>query len=182
MLPAMKVKTVVTALDGSDHANKALDFAADLAEKYGARLILLNVLSDKPMSADERHLAAVEYHSDVLDKFDTGALMDVRGDPRAIAGMLVQQYDDAARQVHQIIGHRLVEEARVRVRGRGVEDIETMVEEGDPATRILATAKNKDADLIVLGSRGLSDLEGLLMGSVSHKVSQMAECTCITVK
>ena len=37
-------------------------------------------------------------------------------------------------------------------------------------------------DLIVVGTRGLSDLKGLLMGSVSHKLGQLSKVTCITVK
>jgi nucleotide-binding universal stress UspA family protein len=36
--------------------------------------------------------------------------------------------------------------------------------------------------MIFLGSRGLGDIKGLLMGSVSHKVTQLAECTCVSVK
>ena len=36
--------------------------------------------------------------------------------------------------------------------------------------------------MIVMGSRGFGDLKGLLMGSVSHKVSNQSPITCITVK
>ncbi|MHC5024763.1 MAG: universal stress protein, partial [Planctomycetota bacterium] len=35
---------------------------------------------------------------------------------------------------------------------------------------------------IVMGSRGHGDLEGLLLGSVSHKVASLAKCTVVTVK
>jgi len=38
------------------------------------------------------------------------------------------------------------------------------------------------ADMIVMGSRGVSDLKGLVMGSVSHKVMQLAPCTCVSVR
>jgi nucleotide-binding universal stress UspA family protein len=38
------------------------------------------------------------------------------------------------------------------------------------------------ANLIVSGARGLSDLKGLLVGSVSHKLSHLSPVTCITVK
>nr|WP_231613761.1 universal stress protein [Halomonas sp. BC04] len=37
------------------------------------------------------------------------------------------------------------------------------------------------ADAIVMGSRGVSELKGLLVGSVSHKVMHSAPCTVITV-
>ena len=182
MQSAMQVRTIVAAFDGSDHAYKALDLAADLAEKYDAQLIVLTVLSDKPLSDEERHLAATEYHTDFLEKLDTSTLMDVRGDPRAVADLLVQQYGDAAHQMRKVVGENLMAKAHAKAMIRGVKSLETMIEEGDPATVILAAAKNANADMIVLGSRGLGTLQGLLMGSVSHKVSQMAECTCIAVK
>jgi nucleotide-binding universal stress UspA family protein len=35
---------------------------------------------------------------------------------------------------------------------------------------------------IFLGSRALGDAQGLLMGSVSHKVAHLAECTCVSLK
>ena len=47
---------------------------------------------------------------------------------------------------------------------------------------IAGLAQDRKADAIVMGSRGLSDIKGLFLGSVSHKVSHLAECTCITVK
>ncbi|MEE8536041.1 MAG: universal stress protein, partial [Kiloniellales bacterium] len=65
---------------------------------------------------------------------------------------------------------------------KGVEKIQRTLEDGDPAKAILDCAKRVEANLIVMGSRGLNDLKGLLVGSVSHKVSHLAECTCVTVR
>ena len=48
--------------------------------------------------------------------------------------------------------------------------------------RILAAAEHENADMIVMGSRGMGDLKGLFVGSVSNKVSHLAPCTCVTVK
>jgi len=182
MPSAIQAKTIVVAIDGSDHANKAFDLAADLAATNTAKLIVLHVLPDAPLSEEERHLAAVEYHTDILGTLNTDALLDVRGDPRAVAGLLVQQYGDATRRMRNVLGNSLMEKARANAKTKEVETIETMIEEGNPTARILKIAKDNSADMIVLGSRGISDLKGLMMGSVSHKVSQMAECTCITVK
>jgi len=176
------IKTILAALDGSDHAFKALDFAADLADKYGARLIALNVFDDKPMSEGEKQMAAVEYHAEILTTLTPDALMDVRGDPRVVAGTLVKQYAEAATRMRRAIADRLMSEARARAKAKGVGKIETVVEEGDPASVILDQAKVLGVDTIVMGSRGLGDLKGLLVGSVSHKVSHHAECTCIAVK
>lgn len=53
--------------------------------------------------------------------------------------------------------------------------------DGDPAERIIDYAKKRKMDMIVIGGRSLSDLSGLLMGSVLYKVSHVAPCTSVTV-
>jgi nucleotide-binding universal stress UspA family protein len=53
---------------------------------------------------------------------------------------------------------------------------------GDPAAEILATAGRIGADLIVIGSRGLGALKGVVLGSVSQKVAQAAACPVMIVK
>ena len=65
---------------------------------------------------------------------------------------------------------------------KGISKVERRVEQGDPALVIIKTADDIKADMIVLGSRGLSDFQGMLVGSVSHKVSHHAKCTCVTVR
>ena len=50
------------------------------------------------------------------------------------------------------------------------------------AREILRAAKSFDADTIVLGSRGLGDFAGLLLGSVAHKVIQLADCAVVVVR
>ncbi len=52
----------------------------------------------------------------------------------------------------------------------------------DVAKEILHAAKGFDADSIVLGSRGLGDFAGLLLGSVAHRVIQLADCPVIVVR
>ncbi|HUO45666.1 MAG TPA: universal stress protein [Acidimicrobiia bacterium] len=57
-----------------------------------------------------------------------------------------------------------------------------MVDSGDPAATIVRLAKEVGADLIVMGSRGLGSVAGLLLGSVSHKVGHAAPCAVLTVR
>ena len=47
---------------------------------------------------------------------------------------------------------------------------------------ILHSIDVNKVDLIVMGTRGLSDIKGLLLGSVSHKLIQLAPCPTLTVK
>ena len=68
-----------------------------------------------------------------------------------------------------------------RVQRYGVE-VELHAREGDPAETLIKVAEEKGADLIVVGSRGLTTTERFLLGSVSHKVSQHAPCTVMVVR
>ncbi len=79
-------------------------------------------------------------------------------------------------------GRKVIEAAADLARRVGVANVTTEVTSGDPAKRILDAAGEVQADMIVMGSRGLSDLSGMLLGSVSHKVGHLAHCTCVTVR
>jgi nucleotide-binding universal stress UspA family protein len=60
--------------------------------------------------------------------------------------------------------------------------VETRVAEGDPALWILETARDVEADMIVMGTHGRSGLTRLLMGSVAEEVLRKATCPVMTVK
>lgn len=53
---------------------------------------------------------------------------------------------------------------------------------GSPASIILEQAREVGAGMVVLGSRGLSNLGGLLLGSVAHKVIQLSSCPVLVVR
>jgi nucleotide-binding universal stress UspA family protein len=63
------------------------------------------------------------------------------------------------------------------------EDVEfrAFVKVGPPARSIIAFAEEHEADLIVVGSRGLGSVEGFLLGSVSHKVTGLADQPVLVV-
>ena len=54
------MERIMVALDGSEHSEKALDLASDIAARYRAELILLHVVSDKPLTDAERHMVELE--------------------------------------------------------------------------------------------------------------------------
>ena len=57
-----------------------------------------------------------------------------------------------------------------------------MLVRGDAATEIIDYAKERKVDLIVAGSRGLSQVRGWLLGSVSRKLVHYAPCSVLIVK
>jgi nucleotide-binding universal stress UspA family protein len=64
--------------------------------------------------------------------------------------------------------------------GAGGRDVTTIEAQGDPGDVIVEAAK--DADLAIVGSRGLNPLQRLLLGSVSSKVVHRAECDVLVVR
>lgn len=61
-------------------------------------------------------------------------------------------------------------------------EIHTELLEGDPAFAIIEVAATRKSDLIVMGSRGLGRLAGLLLGSTSQKVVAHAPCPVLIVR
>lgn len=174
-------QSILVATDNSAHARKAVDLAADLAEKYRAGLLILHVVDPRQASPDLRHMAEIE-HMIRTDPGNRGlnATLGLPGDWAARMSSLRESANDTL-AVLTALGDHLLGAARQQVADR-VGKVETRLEQGDPAQCILDIAEREGVDLIIVGSRGLSDLKGMLMGSVSHKVGQLATCTCITVK
>ena len=79
-------------------------------------------------------------------------------------------------------GKEVVGAAEATVRAAGITDFTTQLVSGDPAHAIVEKAKAHKADLIVMGRRGLGSLSGLLVGSTTTKVSQLAPCAVLTIK
>jgi nucleotide-binding universal stress UspA family protein len=60
--------------------------------------------------------------------------------------------------------------------------VETLAREGDPADAILDVAEEKDADLIVVGNKGMTGAKRFLLGSVPNKVSHHAPCSVMIIR
>jgi nucleotide-binding universal stress UspA family protein len=175
-------KTIVVATDGSDHAEKAVAVAGDLAAKYDAEIILLHVFLRRNAEAtDLRRLIDVQMLPDKLrEEFERFEGMQ---EQRRVSAMTVVSASiPFPEDVLVAVGNAIVDKAQDIAKQHGATKISRVITEGDPANVILHSAKDRNADLIVLGTRGLSDLTGLFVGSVSHKVSHLADCTCITVR
>jgi nucleotide-binding universal stress UspA family protein len=67
-------------------------------------------------------------------------------------------------------------------RKEGIDEVQTHAREGDPADAILDVAEEVDADLIVVGNKGMTGARRFLLGSVPNKVSHHAPCSVIIVR
>ena len=171
------IKNIVLAIDGSGPAKHAQDVAIDMASRYEAGLTLVHVLTHDHPSSEFSRMAKVENLLDskrpeVRSKEDTY---------KSIARFLGSVNDEKEARVIVLIGEQLLKNASKSASQAGVANVTTEIRDGDFANCILEVAKNVDADIIVMGRRGLSNLKGFVTGSVSHKVSQRAECSVLTV-
>lgn len=148
------IRSVLVAVDGSEPAERAIDLAADLAAKYDAALTLLHVQARPGRAAVPKELEAFAQ---------------------------IEHVELTEAEMFRQSGEELLRRADMHARAAGAKNVTTLFETGDPSSRISAHAKAGKFDLVAMGRRGLGDLSGLLLGSVSHKVAQLASCACLTV-
>jgi len=87
---------------------------------------------------------------------------------------------EAVREFRKSCEDRL-QELTERVRER-YPDIESSLVTGTPFIEIIATAKEEDVDLLVLGTHGRTGLAHMLVGSVAEKIVRKAPCPVLTVR
>lgn len=145
-------KNILVAFDGSDHAKKAARVAQEVAAKFDATLHLLYVVTH-------------EHAPDAVAQFAKS-----------------EHIEDADRVEAEAAAARLLDPLERAAHDAGVKAVLKSVTRGDATEELLSYARNGGIDMIVMGRRGVGRVEGLLIGSVSSKVSALADCAVLTVK
>jgi nucleotide-binding universal stress UspA family protein len=73
-------------------------------------------------------------------------------------------------------------EAAAKVARDAGVDVTVYPRQGDPADAILDVAEERDADLIVVGNKGMTGAKRFLLGSVPNKVSHHAPCSVLIIR
>ena len=154
-------RSIVVGTDGSEPADVAVRRATELASREGARLHLVTAYHD-PQIVQETTV----WTNEPKGVIDTG---------RTEGGPHPETVD--LREVAESVLKRAARDAV----SKGVE-VETHARKGHPAEVIIEVAKQEQADLIVVGSRGLTGIKRYLLGSVSSKVSEHASCSVMIVR
>ena len=124
------MERILVATDRSETAERAVRFAADMAGRYEAELLLVRVL----LSDD---------------------------------GTLAEAGRELAEHAHSLVGEK----------GRS-----SVVIADDPAEAIVAAAEREHADVVVVGSVGMSGRKEFLLHNVPNRVSHNAPCTVVIVQ
>ena len=107
---------------------------------------------------------AVLFHAKIILLHVRQKVPDILGHP--FYQQLLNHYMQTAEETTAPLHLRLEE--------KGI-DHEVLILEGDPAQAITEAARDEKCELIVMGTRGLSNLKGMALGSVSHKVLQVMD-------
>jgi len=144
-------KTILVPVDGSEASQRALEKAVELQKNLKSELIILTVY---------RHQSLLEGSLSMLKVDDPQNIID---------------------EVQLEHAKKVAETAKALAIEKGSADPHAFVKRGPPARTIVAFGEEHDAELIVLGARGTGDIERFLLGSVSHKVTGLADCAVMVV-
>ena len=137
------ISTVAVGTDGSETADEAVKQAAEIARRFGAKLVLLSAFQDsRPATTRDREIE-LQWATHSSARMTT--ILDQLKDEMVATGL----------------------------------DCETRAEEGDPAEVLVRLAAECDADLLVVGNRGM---QRRVLGSVPNSVTHKADCSVMVVK
>lgn len=139
------MKKIIIALDYDPSAQKIAEAGYSLAKSMNAEITILHVVSEITYYSSLEYSPITGYTG--IGVPDSTNIMDVKA--------VVEASKDFLNKTKQYLGD---------------ESIKIKVEEGDTADAILKTAKEINADIIILGSHSRRGLEKILMGSVAEKV------------
>ena len=145
-------KKILVGLDGSKHAIDAAQEAIELARTSDAELHLLTVTRPYKVTPKLRQFLEAE---------------NLLGEPKYVMDEMTSSIVSAAKEL------------AIKA---GVKKVDTVIREGKPARTLLEYAKGNNIDLIVVGARGVGELDAALLGSVSQKVSLLSPCTVMIVR
>ena len=153
----MKLTRILAPTDLSKYSGFALEWAAYFAQCTRAELVLLHVIPEEEGKVIEEMVGE-------------GAVIHI---PKGIRQDVVEDRQKKLKNQYQMVVSREVQ-ASLKV--------EEMIRIGVPFLEIVKVAKERDADLIVMGTHGRTGLAHALIGSVAEKIVHHAHCGVLTIK
>ncbi|MDI3280184.1 MAG: universal stress protein [Bacillota bacterium] len=143
---------VLIAVDGSEGSRKALAMANRLLREVSKPEVILLHVQVNPR------------------------LLDYIGSSPELWAKIQEAAQEAEREADRILA-----ESRAALQLLETTP-EVILRRGDPASEIVAAARERNVDLIIMGARGLGKIAELLLGSVSDRVLHLAPCPVMIVR
>ncbi|NJL21539.1 MAG: universal stress protein [Leptolyngbyaceae cyanobacterium SM1_3_5] len=152
---------ILVAIDASKQGEIVFEQALDLAKATAASLMLLHVLSSEEEGSPNVSMVGLEYYPAVANE---------------IAQMHQKQWEEYENRSLEMLRSRVEQAATAGITAEFTQNF------GSPGRTICEVARTWEADLVVVGRRGHSGLNELLLGSVSNYVLHHAPCSVLTVQ
>jgi len=147
-----KVKKIMVAVDFSEFSNKITDHAGRLAENLGAELIFVNVINQRDIDMVNQ----ITIHTDKISLKDY------------INGLI----DDRTEQMQRL----LKDTNCTRIPNR------FLIKKGVPFAALIETAKAEKVDMVVMGTKGRSNITGILLGSQAEKMFRHCPVPLLSIR
>ena len=159
--PYIELRRVLLVTDGSSSSQRAMQYLGELPFPSQARVEVMHVLPPAPMQM-------------ILENTSFGSV-------QVMAPEQVFEMEAALRAKEERDGQALLDSIVNTLQTHGLA-ASGVLKRGDAATEIIEYVKEHRIDLIVSGSRGLSQIRSWLMGSVSRKLVHYSGCSVLVVR
>ncbi len=146
------LKKILVGVDFSDYSLPTLRYAVTLAQDVGAEVVVVNVLNERDVSA----VRSLQAYTDRL----------------TVEDYINSQKEERARRIQELMDE---------VGCAGVE-VSLICRVGVPAEEILAAIKDTRADLVVVGTKGRTNMVNTLLGAVAEKVYRRSPVSVLSVR
>lgn len=162
-------KHILVAYDGSNSSSKALEMTATIAKDHKAKVTVLFIHeTDSENMVNYARLDSINHFGATTSNPQLGP------EPMNISTPY-QEGDEENNRVDIVL-----EDAKSKWTLDTEPIFDTII--GNPAEEITQYVDDYNVDLVVMGHRGLSGIKKLMMGSVSQKVTNQANCSVFVVK
>ena len=157
------INKILVGFDNSEYSEKALDYALEIADKFSASVLILNVFQPPP---------EFEYQPYMGQQLPTsGSSQEQMGNQSNVVSFIKD-----LRKVHEAVLSRAIERA---TKLKPDLEITSELKEGDASSQIVETAANGQFDLIVVGHKGDRKIKEIFLGSTSERVAHTAGCAVL---
>jgi len=147
-----KVNKILVACDLSNYSIQAVEYAADMAESVDAELVIVNVIN-------QRDLEMVEKVSQQTDKI-------------TVSNYIRETRENRSEEIAKVLAASNRDPASYR----------TVFRTGVPFREILAAIEEEKADLLVMGTKGRTDLEDVLFGTTAQKMFRRCPIPLLSIR